>query len=94
MTPSLTLYAKGTTSRGTATTLDFGQLSASIEQQGGATPVFNAQDFYNIVDFQLGDNKIPNVTFYENPFPSTAYGVTSVVAERGTRNLSRVGGGR
>lgn len=81
LTPSLTFYAKGTTSRGTATTLDFGQLSASIEQQGGTAPVFNAQDFYNIVDFQLGDNKIPNVTFYENPFPSTAYGVTSVVAE-------------
>jgi TonB-dependent receptor len=79
VTPSLSLYAKGTTSRGTATTLNFGQLSASIEQQGGVNPRFNNQDFYNIVDFQLGDNLIPNVTFYENPFPSSAYGVNSVV---------------
>lgn len=80
-TPNLSFFVKGATSRGKARTLDFGQLSASIEQQGGANPVFNAQDFYNIVDFQLGDNKIPNVTFYENPFPSTAYGVNSVVPE-------------
>lgn len=81
VTPNLSFFVKGTTSRGKATTLDFGQLSASIEQQGGTAPVFNTQDFYNIVDFQLGDNKIPNVTFYENPFPSTAYGVNSVVPE-------------
>jgi len=81
VTSNLSLYVKGTTSRGKATTLNFGQLSASIEQQGGTAPVFNAQDFYNIVDFQLGDNKIPNVTFYENPFPSTAFGVNSVVSE-------------
>jgi len=81
VTPNLSFFVKGATSRGTATTLDFGQLSASIEQQGGANPVFNTQDFYNIVDFQRGDNKIPNVTFYENPFPSTAYGVNSVVPE-------------
>lgn len=79
VTSRLRLYAKGTTSRGTATTLDFGQLSASIEQQGGTAPVFNAQDFYNIVDYQRGPNKIPNVTFYQNPFPSAAYGVNSVV---------------
>jgi TonB-dependent receptor len=81
VTPNLTFYVKGATSRGKATTLNFGQLSASIEQQGGANPRFNTQDFYNIVDFQLGGNKIPNVTFYENPFPSTAFGVTSVVPE-------------
>ncbi len=80
-TDSLTFHAKATTSKGTATTLDFGQLSASIEQQGGTAPVFNTQDFYNIVDYQRGDNLIPNVTFYENPFPSTAYGVNGVVAE-------------
>lgn len=78
-TPSLTLYVKGTTSRGKANTLNFGQLSASIEQQGGTNPRFNNQDFYNIVDYQRGDNLIPNVTFYENPFPSSAYGVNSVV---------------
>ncbi|MCA1197796.1 TonB-dependent receptor [Sphingomonas sp. R647] len=78
---SLTLYAKGSTSRGKATTLDFGQLSASIEQQGGTNPRFNNQDFYNIVDYQRGDNLIPNVIFYENPFPSSAYGVNGVVAE-------------
>jgi len=79
--PTLTLYAKGSTSRGKATTLDFGQLSASIEQQGGTNPRFNNQDFYNIVDYQRGGNLIPNVTFYENPFPSSAYGVNGVVAE-------------
>lgn len=79
--PNFSIFAKGATSRGKATTLNFGQLSASIEQQGGANPRFNAQDFYNIVDFNLGDNLIPNVTFYEDPFPSTAYGVTSVVPE-------------
>lgn len=80
-TSNLTLYAKGTTSRGKATTLDFGQLSASIEQQGGTNPRFNNQDFYNIVDYQRGGNLIPNVTFYENPFPSSVYGVNGVVAE-------------
>lgn len=80
VTPSLTLYAKGTTSRGKANTLNFGQLSASIEQQGGTNPRFNNQDFYNIVDYQRGDNLIPNITFYENPFPSSAYGVNSVVS--------------
>lgn len=79
--PNLSFYVKGATSRGRANTLNFGQLSASIEQQGGANPRFNNQDFYNIVDFDLGDNLIPNVTFYENPFPSTAFGVTSVVPE-------------
>lgn len=78
---SLTVYAKGTTSRGKATTLDFGQLSASIEQQGGTNPRFNNQDFYNIVDYQRGDNLIPLVSFYENPFPSSVYGVNGVVAE-------------
>jgi iron complex outermembrane recepter protein len=81
VTPNLRLFAKGATSRGKATTLNFGQLSASIEQQGGVNPRFNAQDFYNIVDFQFGGNKIPKVTFYENPFPSSAYGVNSVVPE-------------
>ncbi|AOL95698.1 TonB-dependent receptor [Porphyrobacter sp. LM 6] len=80
-TDSLTLHAKATTSRGTANTLDFGQLSASIEQQGGTNPRFNNQDFYNFVDYQRGDNLIPLVTFYENPFPSSAYGVNSVVDE-------------
>ena len=81
VTPSLSFYAKGTTSRGTATTLNFGQLSASIEQQGGTNPRFNNQDFYNIVDFQRSDSLIPNVTFYEDPFPSSVYGVNSVVPE-------------
>jgi TonB-dependent receptor len=81
VTSNFSLYAKGATSRGKATTLNFGQLSASIEQQGGANPRFNAQDFYNIVDYSAGSDPIPNVTFYENPFPSTAYGVTSVVPE-------------
>ena len=83
VTPNFSLYAKGATSRGKATTLNFGQLSASIEQQGGTNPRFNAQDFYNIVDYSMGGDVIPNVTFYENPFPSTAYGVTSVVPESG-----------
>lgn len=79
-TSNLSIFVKGTTSRGKANTLDFGQLSTSIEQQGGTSPTFNAQDFYNIVDYQRGDNLIPFVTFYENPFPSSAYGVNSVVS--------------
>lgn len=80
-TSNLTLYAKGTTSKGTATTLNFGQLQAGIEHQGGDSARSNAQDFYNIVDFDLGNNLIPNVTLYESPFPSPNWGVNSVVSE-------------
>ncbi len=82
-TSTLTVYAKGATSRGKATTLNFGQLSASIEHQGGTNARFNNQDFYNILDFNLGDNLIPNVTFYQSPFPTSGYGVNSVVPESG-----------
>ena len=66
MTPSLNFFAKGSTSKGKANTVIQAQLNTGIEQQGGAATTFNAQDFYNIVDFDLGDNLIPNVTFYEN----------------------------
>ena len=79
VTPSLNFFAKGSTSKGRANTVIQAQLNTGIEQQGGAATTFNAQDFYNIVDFSLGDNKIPDVTFYENPFPSSAYGVNSLV---------------
>lgn len=83
VTPNLTFYAKGTKSKGKATTGNFGQLSAGIEHQGGtaATGQFNTQDFYNIVDFNLGTGLIPNVTLYESPFPSLNYPVKSVVPE-------------
>ncbi|QIG53534.1 TonB-dependent receptor [Altererythrobacter sp. BO-6] len=81
VTPTLNFYAKGSTSRGKANTVIQAQLNTGIEQQGGNAAAFNAQDFYNFVDFNLGDNKIPDVTFYENPFPSARYGVTSLVSE-------------
>ena len=77
--PNLTLYVKGTKSFGKANTLNFGQLSAAIEDGGGANPAFNNDDFRNIVDFDLGSGKIPLVTFYESPFPAANWGVTSVV---------------
>ncbi|MFZ1743597.1 MAG: TonB-dependent receptor [Pontixanthobacter sp.] len=80
-TPNLTLYAKGITSEGKATTLNFGQLQAGIEHQGGDSARSNSQDFYNIVDFNAGTNLIPNVTLYESPFPSPNWPVKSVVAE-------------
>ncbi|MCZ8325851.1 MAG: TonB-dependent receptor [Sphingomonadaceae bacterium] len=83
VTPNLSIYAKGSTSKGKATTANFGQLSAGIEHQGGtgANGQFNTQDFYNIVDFNLGSGMIPNVTLYESPFPSLNYPVKSVVPE-------------
>lgn len=87
ITPSLLLFAKGSTSRGTANTVLQGQISTGIEQQGGAATTFNAQDFYNFVDFDLGSGRIPNVTFYENPFPSPAYGVTTLVPQAGLVEL-------
>lgn len=79
ITSTLSLFAKGTTARGRANTVIQGQLNTGIEQQGGTNTTFNAQDFYNIVDFDLGTGRIPNVTFYENPFPAPNYGVTSLV---------------
>lgn len=78
-TSNLTLFAKGSTSSGKANTVVQGQLSTGIEQQGGAVTTFNGQDFYNIVDFDLTAGKIPDVTFYENPFPSSVYGVNTLV---------------
>lgn len=80
LTPSFSVFVKGSTSSGKANTLIQAQLSTGIEQQGGAASTFNGQDFYNFIDYDLGDNKIPNVTFYEDPFPSPAYGVNSLVA--------------
>jgi iron complex outermembrane recepter protein len=80
VTPTLSLFAKGSTSRGKARTVIQGQLNTGIEQQGGTITTFNAQDFYNFVDFDLGSGSIPNVTFYENPFPAPTYGVPSLVA--------------
>lgn len=80
ITSNLSLFAKGTTSRGQANTVIQAQLNTGIEQQGGPTPAFNAQDFYNFVDFDFTGGRIPNVTFYENPFPAPNYGVTSLVS--------------
>lgn len=79
VTPSFKLSAEGSISRGDATTLNFGQLNTSIDQQGGEGARNNAQDFYNIVDFSLGNNLIPNISLYEDPFPSSNFGVNSVV---------------
>lgn len=81
VTSSLSMFLKGSTSRGKARTVVQGQLNTGIEQQGGAATTFNAQDFYNFVDFDLSGGKIPNVTFYENPFPAANYGVTALVPE-------------
>jgi iron complex outermembrane recepter protein len=80
ITSNLSLFAKGTSSRGQARTIIQAQLNTGIEQQGGATPAFNGQDFYNFVDFDYTQGKIPDVTFYENPFPAPNFGVTSLVA--------------
>lgn len=80
-TSNLTFHVKGSTSKGEATTLNFGQLQAGIEHQGGEGARSNSQDFYNIVDFDLGTNLIPNVTLYESPFPSPNWPVKSVVPE-------------
>lgn len=79
VTPTFQLSAEGSISRGDATTLNFGQLNTSIDQQGGEGARNNTQDFYNIVDFSLGNNLIPNISFYEDPFPSANFGVNSVV---------------
>ena len=79
ITSNLSLFAKGTTSRGQANTVIQAQLNTGIEQQGGPTPVFNAQDFYNFVDYDGTASRIPNVTFFENPFPAPNYGVTTLV---------------
>jgi TonB-dependent receptor len=79
ITSSLSLFAKGTTSRGQANTVIQAQLNTGIEQQGGPTPVFNGQDFYNFLDYDGTAGRIPDVTFYENPFPAPNYGVTSLV---------------
>ncbi|MFC4296332.1 TonB-dependent receptor [Novosphingobium tardum] len=86
--PSLNFYVKGSTSRGKANTVVQAQLSTGIEQQGGANTTFNAQDFYNFVDFDQSQGKIPNVTFYEDPFPSPAYGVNGVVAPANIKALN------
>ncbi len=80
ITSNLSLSAKGTTSRGQARTIIQAQLNTGIEQQGGPTPVFNGQDFYNFVDFDYTQGKIPDVTFYENPFPAPNFGVNALVA--------------
>ncbi|WP_423140772.1 TonB-dependent receptor [Parablastomonas sp. CN1-191] len=80
VSPALNFYVKGSTSRGQANTDVQAQLSTGIEQQGGPAATFNAQDFYNFIDFNTTAGKIPNVTFYEDPFPSPAYGVNGVVA--------------
>lgn len=80
VTPSLNIFAKGSTSRGKANTVVQGQLNTGIEFQGGPNPTFNAQDFYSFVDFNRGDSLIPDVNFYEDPFPAPNYGVTSVVS--------------
>lgn len=77
VTPTLQMYVKGSTSKGKANTVLQAQLSTGIEHQGGAASTFNTQDFYNFVDFNLGGNKIPNVTFYQSPFPAPNYGVNS-----------------
>jgi len=79
VTPAFQLSAEGSISRGDATTLNFGQLNTSIDQQGGEGARNNTQDFYNIVDFSLGSNRIPNISLYEDPFPSSNFGVNSVV---------------
>lgn len=88
LSPNLKLTAQGSTSRGKADTVIQGQLNTGIEQQGGNAPAFNAQDFYNFIDFDLGGNKIPNVTFYESPFPSPNYGVTTLVPTTGLVTLN------
>lgn len=88
VTSTLSLFAEGSISRGKATTLNFGQLNTSIEQQGGNGARLNNQDFYNIVDFSLGDNLIPNVTMYEDPFPSAFFGVNSVVPNSALKPLT------
>lgn len=71
--PSLKLYAKGSTSKGKASTVIQGQLNTGIEHQGGAASTFNGQDFYNFADFNFNGNKIPDVSFYQSPFPSAGY---------------------
>lgn len=88
VTPNFKLFAEGSMSRGNATTLNFGQLNTGIEQQGGANARFNNQDFYNIVDFNLGDNLIPNITLYEDPFPSSFFGVNTVVPTSALRAIT------
>lgn len=81
VTPNLNINLSGSTSRGEAHTVVQGQLNTGIEHQGAVNSFFNAQDFLNIVDFSLGGpNTLPNVTFYESPFPAPNYGVTSQVA--------------
>lgn len=79
--PSLSLYVKGSTSSGKANTAIQAQLNTGIEHQGGAATTFNTQDFYNFIDFDLVANKIPDVTFYESPFPAPNYGVTALTPE-------------
>lgn len=88
VTPNFSLFAQGSISRGDATTKNFGQLNTSIDQQGGEGARNNTQDFYNIVDFSLGDNLIPNVTLYEDPFPSPFFGVNSVVPNSALKTLT------
>lgn len=88
VTPSLLFSAKGSTSRGKASTVIQGQLNTGIEQQGGANASFNAQDFYNFVDFDLSGGLIPDVTFYENPFPAPNFGVPTLVPEAGLVELN------
>jgi TonB-dependent receptor len=90
LTSNFSLFMKGSKSQGKATTANFGQLSAGIEHQGGTTSAgqFNTQDFYNIVDFNLGSGLIPNVTLYESPFPSLNYATKSVVPTTGLVTLT------
>lgn len=88
VTPNFKVFVEGSTSRGKATTLNFGQLNVGIENQGGANARFNTQDFYQMVDFDLGTNLIPNITLYEDPFPAPFFGINSVVPESQLKALN------
>lgn len=82
------LSAQGSTSRGKANTVIQGQLNTGIDHQGGNASTFNTQDFYNFIDFDLGSNRIPNVTFYQSPFPAPNYGVPTLVPTTGLVTLN------
>jgi TonB-dependent receptor len=71
--PNFNFYAKGSTSKGKASTVIQAQLNTGIEHQGGAASTFNTQDFYNFADFNFNGTKIPDVSFYQSPFPSAGY---------------------
>jgi TonB-dependent receptor len=88
ITSNLKLTGQGSTSRGKAGTVIQGQLNTGIDHQGGAASTFNTQDFYNFIDFSLGGNQIPNVTFFESPFPAPNYGVPTLVPTTGLVTLN------